>query len=200
MLSRLPYYTHCLTPYDNGVVRLIHCEIQVGSLCGLHALNNLTQDTGTVFRHARIHDIPREKEDGTMDKKNKVPVRRVVHMDEIVEQMNSTLKDLDQSPFPNHTYTADHLILALNRAGLVTTFVTKPYGAKINSMFSTPKSHASVLGFLLHVFPGHWVVIFRCERDELYLLDSMQAERIPMLYHSTSILDACDSVICVCSE
>jgi hypothetical protein len=144
----------------------MNVESQHGSLCGLHALNNIFQGSGTRFWSSTTgFNQPLDAGDGGERGK-------IVDVDEAVHRVNTKLHELKQEPFSyGGNYAYDVLCEAILMAGCEFHY---------SESLDRTCPFEPCLGALVHVHPGgpapangHWVAIKDDDNSRSVVLDSM---------------------------
>lgn len=145
----------------------MNIERQHGSLCGLHALNNVFQRTHIRFWSSKT----RYNEHLCADRSHKM-----VDVDEAVQHINSMLLEIKSPLFTQGgTYAYDVLCEAIKMAG---------YHHIYSKTGDVKYDFKTCLGALVHVnngsnlLSGHWVTV-TLDNDTSVILDSMVAHVIP---------------------
>lgn len=159
-------------------------EKQVGTLCGLHALNNIFQRTNVRFYSSRTKNPTVDPCVGY----------NWIDVDEAVDIINGRLKCiLDETFLTQGNYNVDCLCQAVTMAGFGYQFVEK----------KCIKRHIQIglhpcLGVLGHVHhnnrDGHWIAIMK-QYGDIFVLDSLTPSPIPFDSWFSANGDSLDSFI-----
>jgi hypothetical protein len=144
----------------------LYIEKQVGSLCGLHALNHIFQYTSTRFCSSFCN---------YMGERPVLDLMQYIDVDDAVRHINSGLISIGQPPEKcGSNYTCDTLMKAIQMAGSTYQYEI----IKINTIARCKLE--SCIGILVHLKRGHWTAIVHIPNGDWYAIDSQHKKAYPL--------------------